>query len=60
MSEAKLDPTHYSTHSLRRTKADLVLSLGSLTMMHELALLVWMEQLYRIYTVNAGLPYHRE
>ena len=43
-----------------RKDAGLVLRLSAFTMMHELALLVWMEQLYRVYTVNAGLPYHRE
>jgi len=43
-----------------RKNADLVLSLGSQTLMHELALLVWMEQVYRVHTLLAGHPYHRE
>ena len=43
-----------------RKNADLVLSLGPQTLMHELALLVWMEQVYRIHTLKAGHPYHRE
>ncbi len=43
-----------------RKGADLVLSLSACTLMHELALVVWMEQLYRVYTVNAGHPYHRD
>ena len=43
-----------------RQQADLILSFGPQTLMHELALLVWMEQLYRIHTLNAGHPYHRE
>jgi len=42
-----------------RTGADRVLRLGSMTLMHELALLVWMEQLYRIYALKENLPYHR-
>lgn len=43
-----------------RNHADLILSLGPQTLMHELALLVWMEQVYRIHTLKAGHPYHRE
>jgi len=43
-----------------RKQADRCFSLGSQTLMHELALLVWMEQLYRVYTLNADHPYHRE
>lgn len=42
-----------------RTDADLILGLGGFTLMHELALLVWMEQLYRVYTMKEQLPYHR-
>lgn len=42
-----------------RAEADLLLSLGPQTLMHELALLVWMEQLYRVHTLMAGHPYHR-
>lgn len=43
-----------------RTSADWVWSLSSLTLQHELALLLAMEQIYRAYTIKAGLPYHRE
>lgn len=43
-----------------RSKAHLLWSLGSLTLQHELALLVALEQLYRAHTINAGLPYHRD
>lgn len=39
--------------------ADLTLSFGSFTLMHELALLVWMEQLYRVYALKHQHPYHR-
>ncbi len=43
-----------------RGRADLILRFGKMTLMHELALLVWMEQLYRIHTLKADHPYHRE
>jgi 23S rRNA (pseudouridine1915-N3)-methyltransferase len=35
-------------------------SLGRHTLQHELALLVWLEQLYRIHTLDRGEPYHRD
>lgn len=35
-------------------------SLGPLTLQHELALLVALEQVYRAYTIKAGTPYHRD
>ncbi len=47
------------TETLRRA-ADWKWSLGKLTLQHELALVVLCEQLYRAYTIKAGLPYHRE
>ena len=31
-----------------------------LTLQHELALLVAVEQVYRVYTIKRGEPYHRE
>lgn len=42
-----------------RDRADLIISLSPLTLQHELALLVWAEQLYRIYSIIRGEPYHR-
>jgi 23S rRNA (pseudouridine1915-N3)-methyltransferase len=41
-----------------RAKAQLLLSLGPMTMAHSLARLVMAEQLYRAYTILTGHPYH--
>ena len=41
-----------------RTRADLVLSLGPMTLPHELARAVLAEQVYRALTIIAGHPYH--
>ncbi len=42
-----------------RARADASWQLSSLTLPHELALLVLLEQLYRVETIRAGHPYHR-
>lgn len=42
-----------------REQADLVWALSPLTLQHELALLVLLEQLYRVATIRRGEPYHR-
>ena len=42
-----------------RSKASLTLSLGRLTLPHEMARLVLMEQLYRAGTIVRGEPYHK-
>ncbi len=43
-----------------RTRADFRWSLSPLTLQHEFALVLVLEQLYRARTLNAGLPYHRD
>lgn len=47
------------TEDLRRA-CDYVLCLGKHTMQHELALVVLLEQIYRVHTLLAGSPYHRD
>lgn len=46
----------WSEASLRR--ANLLLSLGRITLPHELAAVVLAEQVYRALTISAGHPYH--
>ncbi len=41
-----------------RTRADLLLSLGRMTLPHALAQVVLCEQIYRALTILAGHPYH--
>lgn len=43
-----------------RSHADLLLAISPFTLMHELALLVLLEQIYRISTLKSGSPYHRD
>jgi 23S rRNA (pseudouridine1915-N3)-methyltransferase len=42
-----------------RQRAGLLLSLGPMTLPHELARVVLSEQIYRAFTILAGHPYHR-
>jgi len=43
-----------------RESADFLLSLSPLVLQHELATLILAEQLYRLATIRAGTPYHRD
>ncbi len=43
-----------------RDRADQLICLGKATLQHELALVVLLEQIYRVYSLKAGEPYHRE
>ena len=47
------------TDELRR-KADWRWALSPLTLQHELALVVLLEQIYRARCINSGAPYHRD
>ncbi|MEJ6571264.1 MAG: 23S rRNA (pseudouridine(1915)-N(3))-methyltransferase RlmH [Akkermansiaceae bacterium] len=42
-----------------RDEADMVWALSPLTLQHELALVVLLEQIYRVATIQRGEPYHR-
>jgi 23S rRNA (pseudouridine1915-N3)-methyltransferase len=50
-------PANGFTEDARR-EAKLVLSLGKITLAHELARVVLLEQLYRAFTILKGHPYH--
>ena len=43
-----------------RDQADLVLAFGRMTLPHQIARVVLVEQIYRAMTILAGHPYHRE
>jgi 23S rRNA (pseudouridine1915-N3)-methyltransferase len=43
-----------------RDRCDLILTLSPFTLQHELALLVLLEQLYRVASLKSGSPYHRD
>lgn len=42
-----------------KENADLLLSLSALTISHQIARLVLLEQVYRIFTLMRGIPYHK-
>ena len=43
-----------------RSECDELLTLSPFTLQHELALLVLLEQLYRVASLKSGSPYHRD
>ena len=43
-----------------KERADAIISLSELTLTHEMAAAVLMEQLYRATEINRGSPYHRD
>ena len=43
-----------------RAQCDAILQLSAMTLQHEFALLLLLEQIYRVYNVKAGTPYHRD
>jgi 23S rRNA (pseudouridine1915-N3)-methyltransferase len=49
---------HDGWSAAARTRATLILSLGLITLPHELARAVLAEQIYRALTILAGHPYH--
>ena len=42
-----------------KNKANLLLSLSRMTFTHEMARLIFLEQLYRAITINKGMKYHK-
>ena len=42
-----------------RARADMTLSLGRMTLPHQIARIVLCEQIYRAITILSGHPYHR-
>lgn len=43
-----------------KAAADELWSLSTMTLQHEMALVVLLEQIYRAYSILRGTPYHRE
>lgn len=43
-----------------RTRCNGLMALSRMTLQHEIALLVLLEQLYRVASIRAGSPYHRD
>jgi 23S rRNA (pseudouridine1915-N3)-methyltransferase len=52
-----IGPADGFSEELRR-KADFLLSMGKMTLAHELARVVLLEQVYRAFTILKGHPYH--
>jgi 23S rRNA (pseudouridine1915-N3)-methyltransferase len=50
---------HAGVHSSVKQRADLELSLGPMTLTHEMARVLLAEQVYRAFTIIRNLPYQR-
>ncbi len=50
---------HYGLSAPLRAAADEVLSLGRMTLPHELARVILLEQIYRAFCIQNRIPYHR-
>jgi len=50
---------HLGVHEMVRKSADQKMSLTKLTLPHELARILLLEQIYRAVTIIKGLPYHK-
>ena len=50
----------YGVDERIKARADRIISLSKLTLPHQLVRLIFLEQLYRAFTILKGLPYHHE
>ena len=50
----------YGFNKLSYEKSDDIMSLGPMTFTHDMARLIFLEQLYRSWTILKGEPYHHE
>ena len=50
---------HWGISDVVRNRADFVLSLSKMTLTHELARVVLIEQVYRAFTIIHDLPYQK-
>jgi len=50
---------HWGISDVVRKRADFVLSLSKMTLTHELARVVLIEQVYRAFTIIHDLPYQK-
>ena len=50
----------YGFSDVIKKKFPTHISLSKFTLPHKLALLIFFEQLYRVYSIKAGSPYHHE
>jgi 23S rRNA (pseudouridine1915-N3)-methyltransferase len=48
----------FGHHQMLKTRADLILSLSEMTFSHQMVRLIFLEQLYRAYTIIKNEKYH--